>query len=234
MELQAFLDSTQTLIHSNPWMAFVAVFIGGALTAANPCVLAMIPLMIGFVGGNEGIQGWRKSFGYSLIFVIGLAITFTIMGAIAVVVGRLFGDVGTFWPWIIAIVCIVMAAHLWELWTFAVPESLTRYRPRHSGVIGAFALGMLFGIVSAPCAAPILVVVLTFIASKANLPYGLALLWTYAIGHCLLIVVAGTSMGVAKHLLESPNFSKANYYTKRIAGLMIAVVGVYILLQSNR
>jgi cytochrome c biogenesis protein CcdA len=234
MELQAFLDSTQTLVHSNPWLAFVAVFIGGALTAANPCVLAMIPLMIGFVGGSDGIRGWRTSLGFSLIFVLGLAVTFTLMGTIAVMVGKLFGDVGNFWPWLIATVCVVMAAHLWELWTFSVPEALTRYRPKHGGAIGAFALGMLFGIVSAPCAAPILVVVLTFIASKANLPYGLALLWTYAVGHCLLIVAAGTSMGVAKHLLESRNFSKANFYTKRIAGLMIAMVGIYILMQYRR
>ena len=125
------------------------------------------------------------------------------------------------------------SAHLWELWSFSVPEALTRYRPKHAGVAGALSLGMLFGIVSAPCAAPILVVVLTFIASKANLVYGLALLWTYAVGHCLLIVIAGTSMGVAKHLLESGGYVRANQYLKKIAGIMIAVVGVYILIQAN-
>ena len=195
--------------------------------------MAMIPLMIGFVGGNDGIRGWKKSFGFSLIFVLGLAVTFTIMGAIAVIVGRLFGDVGSFWPWVIAIVCLAMAAHLWDLWTFSVPEALTRYRPKHAGVIGAFALGMLFGVVSAPCAAPVLVVVLTFIASKANLAYGLGLLWTYAVGHCLLIVAAGTSMGVAKHLIESRGLGRANYYLKRVAGVMIAVVGVYIAVQAT-
>ncbi len=232
MDIQSLLDSTQTLVHQSPWLAFVAVFIGGALTASSPCVLAMIPLVIGFVGGNEDIRGWKKSLTFSLIFVFGLALTFTMMGVIAVMVGKLFGDVGSFWPWAIALVCIAMAAHLWDLWTFSVPEIFTRYRPKHAGAIGAFALGMLFGVVSAPCAAPILVVLLTYIASKANLTYGLALLWTYAVGHCLLIVVAGTSIGVAKHLLESKNFTAANFYFKRIAGVLIAVVGIYILLQT--
>ncbi|MBI5017883.1 MAG: cytochrome c biogenesis protein CcdA [Deltaproteobacteria bacterium] len=231
--IQGLLDNAETLVTTNPWLAFVAVFVGGALTASNPCVLAMIPLVIGFVGGYDGISGWRKSFRFSLIFVFGLAVSFTIMGVIAITLGRLFGDVGSFWPWIIAVVCLAMAAHLWDLWTFSMPERLTRYRPRHAGALGAVTLGMLFGLVSAPCAAPILVVVLTYIASKGNLPYGLALLWTYAVGHCVLIVVAGTSMGVAKHLIASKGLGRANLVFKRAAGVLIALVGVYILYTST-
>ncbi|WP_051463240.1 cytochrome c biogenesis CcdA family protein [Deferrisoma camini] len=226
------LANAQTYIQTNPWLAFVAVFVGGALTASSPCVLAMIPLVIGFVGGYDGISGWKRSFGFSLVFVFGLAVSFTAMGVIAVSLGRLFGDVGEFWPWVIAAVCLAMAAHLWDLWTFSVPEGLARYRPRHAGVIGAFTLGLLFGLVSAPCAAPILVVVLTYIASQGNLPYGLALLWTYAVGHCLLIVAAGTSMGVAKQLIRSRGLGRANRVLKRVAGALIAGVGVAILVSS--
>ncbi|GAB6061914.1 cytochrome c biogenesis CcdA family protein [Deferrisoma palaeochoriense] len=230
--LEALLGNAQTYIQTNPWLAFVAVFVGGALTASNPCVLAMIPLVIGFVGGYEGISGWKRSFGFSLVFVFGLAVSFTVMGVIAVSLGRLFGDVGRFWPWVIAAVCFAMAAHLWDLWTFSVPEGLARYRPKHAGVIGAFTLGLLFGLVSAPCAAPILVVVLTYIASQGNLPYGLALLWTYAVGHCILIVAAGTSMGVAKQLIQSRGLGRVNWVLKRVAGVLIAGVGVVILVNS--
>ena len=231
--LQGLLDNTQTLVTTNPWLAFVAVFLGGALTASNPCVLAMIPLVIGFVGGYEGISGWKKSLGFSLVFVFGLAVSFTLMGVVAVTLGRLFGDVGSFWPWVIAAVCLGMAAHLWDLWTFSLPAGLTRYRPKHAGAFGAFTLGMLFGLVSAPCAAPILVVVLTYIASKGNLAYGLALLWTYAVGHCVLIVVAGTSMGVAKHLIASKGLGRVNLVFKRAAGVLIALVGVYVVYTST-
>ncbi len=227
--LEGFLGNAQTYIETNPWLAFPAVGVGGALTASNPCVLAMIPLVIGFVGGYEGISGLKRSLGFSLVFVFGLAVSFTLMGLVAVNLGRLFGDVGAFWPWVVATICIAMAAHLWDLWTFSVPERLARYRPKHAGVIGAFTLGMLFGLVSAPCAAPILVIVLTYIASKGNLPYGLGLLWTYAVGHCLLIVAAGTSMGVAKSLIQSRRLGAANRVMKRFAGALIALVGVYIL-----
>ena len=172
--LESFLGNAQTYVQTNPWLAFAAVFVGGALTASSPCVLAMIPLVIGFVGGYDQVSGWRRSAGFSLVFVFGLAVSFTAMGLIAISLGRLFGDVGGFWPWIIAAVCLAMAAHLWNLWTFSVPERLARYRPKHAGIIGAFTLGLLFGLVSAPCAAPILVVILTYIAAKGNVIYGLA------------------------------------------------------------
>jgi cytochrome c biogenesis protein CcdA len=233
MPFASLLDNAQTLIATNPWLAFVAVFLGGVLTASNPCVLAMIPLVIGFVGGYEGISGWKKSFGFSLVFVFGLAVSFTVMGIVAISVGRLFGDVGSFWPWIIAVVCLAVGAHLWGLWDFSMPQALTRYRPKHAGVVGSFVLGMLFGLVSAPCAAPILVVVLTYIASKGNLPYGLALLWTYAVGHCLLIVAAGTSMGIAKQLIASRSLGRANLVLKRVAGTLIGLVGIYIAVNAT-
>jgi cytochrome c biogenesis protein CcdA len=217
----------------SPSLAFVAVFLGGALTASNPCVLAMIPLVIGFVGGYEGISGWRKSLGFSLVFVFGLALSFTVMGVIAISLGRLFGDVGSFWPWVIAVVCLAMGAHLWGLWEFSVPQALTRYRPKHAGLLGAFILGLLFGLVSSPCAGPILVVVLTYVASKGNMPYGLALLWTYAVGHCLLVAAAGTSMGLAKQLIASRGLGRTNLVLKRTAGTLISLVGIYILVQST-
>ena len=122
-----------------------------------------------------------------------------------------------------------MAAHLWGLWAFSVPEGLASYRPKHAGLIGAFTLGLLFGLVSAPCAAPVLVVVLTFIAAKGNMVYGLALLWTYAVGHCLLIALAGTSMGVAKNLLQSRGLERVNGVFKKLAGVLIAGVGLFVL-----
>lgn len=227
--IPGFLDNVDLLIGSNPWLAFLAVFIGGSLTASNPCVIAMIPLVIGFVGGYEGVSGWKRSLAFSLVFVFGLAVSFTLMGLAAVSLGKLFGDVGSFWPWVIAFVCVAMGTHLLGLWEFSMPQRLVNYRPKHAGTIGAFVLGMLFGLVSAPCAAPILVIVLTYIAAKGNMAYGLALLWTYAVGHCLLIAVAGTSMGVAKHLIASRNFVRANLILKKAAGILIIAVGIYIL-----
>lgn len=229
MDLFGLIENVDALIATNPWLAFLAVFAGGALTASSPCVLAMIPLVIGFVGGYDGLAGWKRSLGFSLIFVTGLSVSFTLMGLVAVTFGRLFGDVGSFWPWAIALVCFAMATHLWGLWEFDLPERLATFRPKTSGLLGAFLLGLLFGLVSAPCAAPVLVVVLAFVASKANYLYGLGLLWAYSFGHCLLIIVAGTSMGVARRLVASEKMGRANLIMKRAAGAVIALVGFYIL-----
>jgi cytochrome c biogenesis protein CcdA len=231
--MEEFLANAQLYIDTSPWLAFAAVFVGGALTAASPCVLAMVPLVISFVGGYEGLSGWRRSLGFSLAFAFGLAVTFTAMGFVAVMFGRLFGDMGQLWPWIIAAVCLVMAAHLWGLWSFSVPEWLSAYRPARSGALGAFALGLLFGLVSAPCAAPVLVVVLTFVASKAHMAYGLGLLWTYALGHCLLVIAAGVSVGFAKGLLASSRYQKVNQMMQKTAGLVLVGVGVYIVYVSG-
>jgi cytochrome c biogenesis protein CcdA len=91
-------------------------------------------------------------------------------------------------------------------------------------------MGILFGIVSTPCAVPILAVILVLIASKGNIIYGFGLLFSYALGHCTLILVAGTSMGAAKSLLESKKLQRANFWLKKIAAVLIILVGVYFLI----
>lgn len=223
------MENAEQVIHSNPWLAFGLVFIGGLLTASNPCVLAMIPLMIGFVGGSKEIVGFKKSFFFSLLFVLGLSIMFGILGVIAAVTGSLLGDVGSFWKYIVAAVCIVMGIHLLEIIKIPIP-SLPVKNVKFSGMIGAFLMGLLFGVVSTPCAVPILAVILVLIAAKGNMIYGVALLLTYSIGHCVLILIAGTSMGAAKGLLESKHFQRVNVVVRKVAAILIIAVGVYFLL----
>lgn len=153
--LQNLLDNAGNLIQTNPWLAFVAVFVGGILTASNPCVLAMIPLMIGFVGGLQETSGLRRSLLFAGVFVLGLSITFAILGVIAATVGGLLGDVGGFWKWIVGAVCLIMGLHLLEILRFNIPVS-QKIKVKQKGLIGSFLLGLLFGVVSPPCAAPFL------------------------------------------------------------------------------
>ena len=195
--MEAILGDVNLLIQTNPWLAPLAVFLGGALTASNPCVLAMIPLMMAFVGAYRGTDGPKKAFVFSLLFILGLTITFTILGFIAGLMGKLLGDVGNFWPYVIAAVCFVMGLHMLEVWNFSLPVPQT-WKPKQGGPLGAFLLGLLFGVISAPCATPILAVLLVYIASKGNLAYGGLLLFLYALGHCALILVAGHFHGAGE------------------------------------
>ena len=223
------MENAEQIIQSNPWLAFLVVFVGGLLTASNPCVLAMIPLMIGFIGGTKELVGFRKSLIFSLLFVIGLSFTFAIMGVIAATTGSLLGDVGSFWRYIVVAVCFIMGIHLLEIIKIPIPSLQIKHK-KLTGTIGALFMGMLFGVVSTPCAVPILAVILVLIAAKGSMLYGLGLLFSYAMGHCALIVVAGTSIGAAKGLLESKHFQRANFYLRKIAAVLIILVGIYFLL----
>jgi cytochrome c biogenesis protein CcdA len=227
----SLLQNAEKIIQTNPWLAFVVVFLGGLLTALNPCVLAMIPLMIGFVGGTKEISGFKRALLFSFLFVVGLSLSFSVLGLIAAITGRLLGDVGAFWKYIIAGVCFVMSIHLLDIFKIKIP-AIQINNPRLTGYLGSLLMGMLFGIVSAPCAMPILAVILVFIASKGNIVYGAGLLFFYALGHCALILVVGTSIGAAKGIMESKHLQKATFYLRKAAAVLIILVGVYFLIKK--
>ena len=227
--LESFVANTNQYIHSSPWLALVAVFLGGILTASNPCVLAMIPLMMSFVAGRkEEKAGVLRAFAFSLVFVVGLAMTFTVLGMIAALAGKMYGDVSSVWSWIVAAVCVVMGLHLMGVVTVPIPNLGGRLQPKTRGLLGAFVLGLLFGVVSAPCAAPILIVLLTYLAgSGASVAWGGTLLLVYALGHSVLILIAGTSMGAARKLIENKKATRVLEILRRAAGGVIVIVGLY-------
>lgn len=227
---QSFLADLGQTIQGNPWMAVLAVFLGGLLTATNPCVLAMIPLMISFVGGRkeEGL-GPARAFGYSLVFVVGLCTTFTVLGVLAALSGSIYGEASTVWNWIVAAVCLVMGLHLMGFLPFQIPSPI-RSQPRLQGALGALLLGLMFGFVSLPCAGPILIVVLTYLAgSDSSIAYGGLLLFVYGLGHSVLVLVAGASMGLARRLIESKRFVRATERLRQGAGAIIIGVGGYFV-----
>jgi cytochrome c-type biogenesis protein len=225
----SFVSNAGQYIHTSPWLALVAVFAGGMLTASNPCVLAMIPLMMSFVAGRkEDKPGVLRAFLFSLVFVAGLAATFTVLGMIAALAGRMYGDVSGVWNWIVAAVCVVMGLHLAGVLTIPIPSLGGKLQPKTRGLLGAFILGLLFGVVSAPCAAPILVVLLTYLAgSGSSVVWGGTLLLIYALGHSVLVLIAGTSMGAARQLIENKKATRVLELLRRGAGAAIVLIGVY-------
>jgi cytochrome c-type biogenesis protein len=216
------------LIQHNAWLAVVAVFAGGVTTALNPCVLAMIPLLMSMVAGNREITNLKRSLIFSIFFVLGLALMFTVLGLVSALLGRMLGDIGSSWRYAVAGVCLIMGLHLMGAlrWSIPVPPGL---RVTKQGHVGAFLLGLLFGVVSTPCAVPILAVLLAFVAEKGNVAYGGFLLFIYALGHSALVLVAGTSVGAAKALLESKSLRAAHGVIQKAAGVLIIGIGLYFL-----
>jgi cytochrome c-type biogenesis protein len=224
-----FNQTLVALAQAHPWLAPVAVFLGGVLTASNPCVLAMVPLMIGFVGGDPETRGWKQGLALSAVFVLGLALVFAAMGMLAALGGRLLGEVGGYWPYLVGAVAVLMGLHLAEIVRVPIP-AWSGFTPRRKGFAGALVLGAMFGIVSAPCAVPILALVLTGIAAGGlKVLSGAFLLVIYALGHSILILLAGSSMGLAKRLIEQGRFRAVSEKLRRAGGLLVAGVGLYLI-----
>ncbi len=225
--METLLNHLSQSLSGNPLLAYLGVFIGGIISSSSPCVLATIPLVIGYVGGySEGNR--RKALLYSLTFVLGLSITFTILGAIASFIGGLFGVTSRTWYFVVGGIAIAIGLQLIGLyeWNIPVPGNL---QPKQKGILGAFVLGLIFGIVSSPCATPVLVLILTFVASKGEVLYGTTLLFVYAIGHCALIFLAGTAAGFAESFIKSRGISSVASYGKKIGGSIVALVGLYMV-----
>ncbi len=227
--LESFLGGVGQYVHSSPLLALAAVFVGGVLTASAPCVLVMIPLMVSFVAGSgEERVGPLRALLYSLVFVAGLGITFTALGMVAALAGTMYGDVSKVWNWVVAVVCLVMGLHLLGVLKLPIPS--LNVQPRTRGVVGALVMGLLFGVVSAPCAAPMLIVLLTYLAgSGSSVPWGATLLLVYALGHSVLILVAGTSMGLCRKLIESKRVTRATEIMRRAAGGVVILVGAFFV-----
>ncbi len=224
------LDNIEQIIALYPLVAFGAVFLAGVLSSASPCVLATIPLVVGFVGGYA--DGDRlKAFRYSLAFVIGLSLTFTAFGAAAGLLGTMFGSIGGWWYIAAGCVALLMGGQMMGLYTINFPARRD-FKPKQGGVVGSFMLGLFFGIVSSPCATPVLVVILTYVASKGQVLYGTLLLFTYAIGHCLLMLAAGTFTGFIEAFARAKGIVSLTLWSKRLGGLLVALVGIYLLWQA--
>jgi cytochrome c biogenesis protein CcdA len=225
-----FLDNIEQIVSAYPLLAFGAVFIAGIISSASPCVLTTIPLVVGFVGGYADGDCW-KAFRYSLSFVLGLSLTFTAFGAAAGLVGTMFGTLGGWWYVAAGTLALVMGGQMMGIYRIRLPGKL-EYRPKQGGIVGSFLLGLFFGVVSSPCATPVLVVILTYVATKGQVIYGTALLFTYAVGHCMLMLAAGTFTGFVESFVKARVIVNFSIWTRRLGGFLVAIVGSYLLWAS--
>lgn len=225
-----FLDNIEQIVAAYPLLAFGAVFLAGVISSASPCVLATIPLVIGFVGGYaDGDR--KKAFLYSVAFVLGLSITFTAFGAAAGLLGTMFGTLGGWWYVAAGTVALVMGGQMMGFYEIRLPVRRD-YRPKQGGIIGSFLLGLFFGVVSSPCATPVLVVILTLVATKREVLYGVALLFTYALGHTLLMLVAGTFTGFVEGFVKARGVVNFSLWAKRVSGAVVALAGGWFISQA--
>jgi len=222
--LDQWAESLAEIVKTNFWLAPLAALVGGLLTAANPCVLAAAPLMVGYVAGQEK-RTLVRSFLLSLTFAIGLTIMFGLIWFGVWSASSLLPS--TWWKYIAAVVCFLMGLHLLGVahFTFPTPAGL---QPKQKGFGGALLLGLLFGLISLPCAGPVLGALIV-VTPLYGMAFGIMLLVAYSLGHCGLVIVGGTSIGFVQRLADSKGWTRGTDILRRIAGVLIIAVGVWVL-----
>jgi len=217
-------------VEGAPLVALGAAFAWGVLSILlSPCHLASIPLIAGFID-EQGRISTKRAFLIATLFAIGILITIAAIGAVTALAGRMMGDVGRWGNYFVALIFFVVGLHL--LGVIPIPWSGPgQVGMKRKGVLAAFILGLVFGIALGPCTfaymAPMLGV--TFRLAGTNLPYGLLLLLLYGVGHCSVIVLAGTSTELVQRYLNWNESSRGAVILKKVCGLLVVLGGVYLV-----
>ncbi|HBG28804.1 MAG: cytochrome C biogenesis protein [Planctomycetes bacterium GWF2_41_51] len=215
----------------NTWLiALTASFIWGILSILlSPCHLASIPLIVGFID-QQGKISTKRAFWISTLFAAGILITIALVGVITAAAGRMIGNVGRYGNYFVAAVFFIVGLLLLDVipMPFSGPGKIGM---KQKGLLAAFILGLVFGIALGPCTfafmAPMLAV--TFKTASTNLFYGILLLVAYGIGHCSVIVFAGTFTEVVQRYMNWNEKSKGAVILKKICGVLVLAAGLYMI-----
>jgi cytochrome c-type biogenesis protein len=222
------LGDLAPLIAERQWLAPAIALLAGLLTSVTPCSLSSVPLVIAYVGGTAR-QNPAKALRYSLVFALGMAITFTTLGVLASLLGKLLNLAsGTWWYLVLGSLMIAMALQTWGIVTI-IPASFAQSRNTRRGYLGSFITGILGGLFSSPCATPVLIALLAVVARGVSPLWGVVLLLLYSIGHSVLVVLAGTFVGLSGKLTKSTRYGGFARGVNILLGAGILVVGLYLL-----
>ena len=217
-------------VEGAPLIALTASVAWGILSIIlSPCHLASIPLIVGFIS-EQGQVTARRAFWTSTLFAVGILIPIAVIGVITAAAGRMMGDVGRYGNYFVALIFFVVGLHL--LGVIPMPWSGPgQVGMKRKGLLAAFILGLVFGVALGPCTfaymAPMLAV--TFKLAKTAPLYGASLLLAYGIGHCAVIVAAGTSTELVQRFLNWNEQSKGVTVVKCVCGMLVLIAGFYLL-----
>lgn len=228
--MESLFIALTNAVTGTPLIALSAALLWGVLSVVlSPCHLASIPLIVGFING-QGPMTTRRAFFISNLFAGGILITIALIGVITAAAGRMLGDLGPWANWFVAGIFILVGLHLLDfipmLWSGPGNVGMAR-----KGMLAAFLLGLIFGIALGPCTfaymAPILAV--TFSQAADSMVYAASLLLAYGLGHCAVIVLAGTFTEVIQHYLDWNEKSKGAVILKKICGILVIAGGAWLI-----
>jgi cytochrome c-type biogenesis protein len=224
----AWLTNT---IQGTPAIAIIGAFLWGVLSILlSPCHLASIPLIVGFISDQE-TTSTKRAFWLAFLFALGILITIAIIGIITGLMGRMLGDIGKYGNYIVAVIFLIVGLNLLEVISLPFFNASNQSAIKRRGLFASFILGLVFGIALGPCTfaymAPMLAI--TFTVARTQLIYGIFLLLIYGIGHCLVIVAAGTFTELVRNYLHWTERAHGVKILKQICGILVIGSGLYLI-----
>lgn len=224
-----FLNQFIYTIYNNNLIAIIIVFLAGILSSFTPCSLSSITLIISYLSGDKE-NDKKRALIYSLFFALGLSITLTVLGILAATLGKAILHLGHFWYAILGAIMIAVSLQILDIIKIGKHQCETHKKEEgKKGIFGAFLLGILGGVFASHCSTPILIAILALVAQKSNVILGALLLFIYSIGHSILIILAGTSVGFAKSFINSNKTTTIGKIFKYIFASILILIGIYML-----
>jgi len=225
----------QFLLAVNAWMtggssvAYAGAFLWGLVSVLfSPCHLASIPLIVGYVAGQGKLVEGREAARYAVAFTSGLFITIALVGVACSLLGRMLGDVGPYWTIAVGLVLIYVALDMLGVASCKLSGGLMS-KLKVRGIFGALVLGLGYGLLSGSCTFGFLAPLLAVITVQDQVLTGVGLILAFALGHCLPIVVAGSSAALARRIMEQRVFSGGSQWVRRAAGVCVGLLGIYFI-----
>lgn len=223
------LITINTWITSGSWIAALGCFVWGVISVMlSPCHLASIPLIVTYVAGQDVAVNPRQAAYYSFTFTGGLFITIALVGVICSMLGIMLGDIGPYWTILVGALLIWVALDMIGVSALSMSGGLMA-RLKVKGLFGAFILGLAYGVLSGSCTFGFIAPILAVITVQKQIATGLLFIVLFGIGHSLPIAIAGSSTALVGNILESSSFQKGSLWFRRIAGVGIALLGVYFI-----
>ena len=228
-ELEQFADNlVSTQLAHFTWVSIGIIFTAGLLTSLTPCMLSMLPITIGYIGGYEA-KGRFQAINQSTWFALGLATTLAGLGILAASVGRVYGQVGVGLPIIVSLIAIVMGLNLLEALPLQLPSwgGMDWISQDWPDGLRSYLIGLTFGLVASPCSTPVLATLLAWVAKTQDLVLGGGLLLSYTAGYVAPLILAGIFTASIKKLLELRQWSG---WITPVSGALLVGFGVFSLL----
>ena len=231
--MENFINGLSVYLHGSFILAYLAAYLGGVFVSFTPCMYPVIPITLAFIGAH-GSGSKVKGFVISIVYVLGMSLTYTALGAVAALTGKLFGQIQTN-PWtyfIVANICILMGLSMLEVFTLPVrvPGFVTKVQSRRKGLLGSFFIGAVSGLVIGPCTAPVFAVLLSYVATSQDILFGMSLFFIFALGMGTFLIILGTFAGL---LASIPKSGMWMTRINQMSGWILLAIGEYFLIMAG-